>query len=137
MDWFKAKEGVEGFPPEKDPGVQSVTSIYNYFKKHGYQTVVMGASFRNKGEILQLAGCDRLTMAPKLVDELADSTEEVVKMLDEDEARKLDIPEIDMHEELFRWMLNENAMATEKLAEGIRKFAADARELEKVVKEKM
>lgn len=137
MDWHKKAEGVDGFKPKEDPGVLSVTSIYNYYKKHGYNTIIMGASFRNKEEILQLAGCDRLTISPTLLDELADSEDKVTKNLDAGAAAKMDIPKIDIDEKKFRWMLNEDAMATEKLAEGIRNFAADIEKLEKIVQEKM
>uniref|UniRef100_A0A7S1DAK2 Transaldolase n=1 Tax=Cyclophora tenuis TaxID=216820 RepID=A0A7S1DAK2_CYCTE len=137
MDWYKKTEGVDGYAPEEDPGVKSVTAIYNYYKKYGYETIVMGASFRNKGEILQLAGCDRLTISPKLLDEMAASTEPVKKHLDAEAATSMDIEKIEMSAENFRWMMNEDAMATEKLAEGIRNFAKDIVKLEDIVKSKM
>lgn len=137
MDYWKEAKGVDGFKPHEDPGVQSVASIYLYYKKHGYNTIVMGASFRNKDEILQLAGCDRLTISPTLLDELAGSQEKVTKMLDAEDAANMDIPKIDMDEKQFRWMMNEDPMATVKLAEGIRNFAADIVKLEKIVTEKM
>jgi transaldolase len=137
MDWHKADQKVAGFAPEKDPGVLSVTQIYNYYKKHGCNTIVMGASFRNVDEILQLAGCDRLTIAPPLLDELAGSTEKVVKKLDAADAAMNNVEKIDMDENTFRWMINEDPMATEKLAEGIRSFAADIVKLEEIVKKKM
>lgn len=137
MDWNKKALGVDGFKPEEDPGVLSVTEIYNYYKKFGYNTFVMGASFRNTGEILMLVGCDRLTISPALLDELAESTEPVTKHLDPAKSATVDIKKIEMNEKLFRWMLNEDPMATEKLAEGIRNFAADIVHLENIVKKKL
>ncbi|GAX25047.1 transaldolase [Fistulifera solaris] len=137
MDWHKKESGVDGFKPEEDPGVISVTQIYNYYKKFGYNTIVMGASFRNAGEILMLAGCDRLTISPSLLDELVASTEPVTKRLDAAEAASSDMQKIQIDEKSFRWMLNEDPMATEKLAEGIRNFAADIVHLENIVKKKM
>jgi transaldolase len=137
MDWHKKDQGVDGFKPEEDPGVKSVTAIYNYYKKHGFNTIVMGASFRNKGEITELAGCDRLTISPQLLDELSASTEQLTKKLDASEAASMDIAKIDMDELKFRWMMNEDPMATEKLAEGIRNFSKDIVKLEDVVKAKM
>ncbi|MGY0216081.1 transaldolase [Endozoicomonadaceae bacterium StTr2] len=128
MDWYKAKEGRE-FAPNEDPGVLSVTRIFNYYKQHGYKTVVMGASFRNTGEITELAGCDRLTIAPALLDKLAASNDPIEQKLFADKpqsSEELYIPD----EKGFRWALNEDAMATEKLAEGIRAFAADQVKLE-------
>ena len=130
MDWYKKSEGVDGYTPEADPGVISVTGIYNYYKFHGYSTVVMGASFRNSGEILELAGCDLLTIAPNLMEELRGSEDEVFRHLDATKAKTMDIETIDMDESTFRWMMNDDAMATEKLAEGIRNFAKDAAILE-------
>jgi len=137
MDWYKKKEGVEGYAPDKDPGVVSVASIYNYYKKYDYKTIVMGASFRNKNEIIFLAGCDRLTIAPKLLDELSSADDEVVKKLDAEASKGLEIEKIEMSEKNFRWIMNENAMATEKLAEGIRNFAADIVKLEDIIKSKI
>lgn len=137
MDWHKKDQGVDGFDPKEDPGVKSVTSIYNYFKKHGYNTIVMGASFRNTGQIIELAGCDRLTISPNLLDEMAGSKETVEQKLDAEKALGLEIEKIEMDEKQFRWSMNEDAMATEKLAEGIRNFAKDIVKLEEVVKEKM
>jgi len=138
MDWYKKSEGVSGYAAEDDPGVKSVTIIFNYYKKFGYKTIVMGASFRNTGEILQLAGCDRLTIAPKLLDELSASTGTVSQMLDAStSAAQLKMDKIELDEKAFRWMMNEDAMATEKLAEGIRNFAKDIVKLEEVVKQKM
>lgn len=130
MDWYKKAEGVDGYKASDDPGVKSVTQIYNYYKKHGYETVVMGASFRNSDEILELAGCDLLTIAPELMSELRDSDGEVPRRLDADKAKEMKIDSVAMHEPVFRWMMNEDAMATEKLAEGIRNFARDAAKLE-------
>lgn len=137
MDWHKKDKGVDGFKPEEDPGVVSVTTIYNYYKKFGFNTIVMGASFRNKEEILELAGCDRLTISPQLLDELSASTEKVEQKLDASKAATIEIEKIDMDEKTFRWMMNEDQMATEKLAEGIRNFAKDIVTLEKIVKKKM
>merc|ERR1712087_851439 len=111
--------------------------IFNYYKKFGYKTIVMGASFRNTGEILQLAGCDRLTIAPKLLDELSASSGTVSQMLDASSATQLEMDKIEVDEKTFRWMMNEDAMATEKLAEGIRNFAKDIVKLETEVKAKM
>ena len=130
MDWYKKADGVDSYPPEADPGVQSVTQIYNYYKRHDYSTVVMGASFRNSGEILELAGCDLLTISPELMEELRSAEGHVERRLDAEKARAMEIEIMPMHESVFRWMMNEDAMATEKLAEGIRNFAADAAKLE-------
>ena len=137
MDWHKASQGVDGFKPAEDPDVISVTQIYNYFKKYGYNTIVMGASFRNTGEIVELAGCDRLTISPQLLDELAKSKGKLKQKLDAEKAMDMDIEKIELDEKSFRWMMNEDPMATEKLAEGIRNFAADIVKLEEIVKEKM
>ncbi len=130
MDWYKKAEGVDKYAAADDPGVRSVTTIYNYYKNHGYSTVVMGASFRNSDEILELAGCDLLTISPELMEELRDTEGEVIRNLDAEKAKSMDIQTIAMHESAFRWMMNEDAMATEKLAEGIRNFAKDAAKLE-------
>lgn len=137
MDWYKKAEGVDGFEPCDDPGVKSVTAIYNYYKKFGYKTIVMGASFRNTGEVLELAGCDRLTISPKLLEQLSTDTAEVIQKLDATKSVAEDIKKIDMSEKTFRWMMNEDAMATEKLAEGIRNFTKDIVSLEKVITSKM
>jgi transaldolase len=137
LDWNKAKYGktYSGF---EDPGVISVTTIYNYFKQHGYNTIVMGASFRNKDEILSLAGCDRLTIAPSLLDELQASHDAVHPVLTAESAAAAPaVPLIPVDERSFRWHLNEDAMATEKLAEGIRGFAADIIKLEKIISDKL
>jgi transaldolase len=130
MDWYKKAEGVDKYAAADDPGVRSVTTIYNYYKYHGYSTVVMGASFRNSDEILELAGCDLLTISPDLMEELRGAEGEVMRHLDAEKAKSMDIQTIAMHESAFRWMMNEDAMATEKLAEGIRNFAKDAAKLE-------
>jgi len=137
MDWYKKKEGVDGYKPEEDPGVKSVTEIFNYYKKFDYETIVMGASFRNLDEILELAGCDRLTISPKLLGELTEGTGTVDAKLDASKAKDMELEKIDMDEVTFRWMMNENAMATEKLAEGIRNFAADIVKLEEIIKSKI
>lgn len=126
LDWFKASTGKE-YDAESDPGVISVRKIFNYYKKFGYKTIVMGASFRNTGEIKALAGCDYLTVAPKLLEELMNSTEEVPKVLDAASASSSDADKVSYinDEALFRFLFNEDAMATEKLAQGIRGFAKD------------
>lgn len=137
MDWHKKAEGKDKYEPHEDPGVVSVTAIFNYYKKFGYNTIVMGASFRNTEEILELAGCDRLTISPQLLEELSASTEPVVQKLDASKSATMSISKIEMNEKVFRWMMNEDPMATEKLAEGIRNFAADIVKLENIVKKKM
>ena len=131
FDWYKANTDKKEYAPAEDPGVISVTKIYNYYKKVGYKTEVMGASFRNIGEITELAGCDLLTISPKLLDELRASTAPVPRKLSEAAAHASDIEQIHLDERTFRWMHNEDAMATDKLADGIRKFAADTVKLEK------
>jgi transaldolase len=135
LDWYKQAENVAGYPADEDPGVRSVTRIYNYYKRHDYATVVMGASFRNLDEILELAGCDYLTISPALLGELASTEGEVPRRLDPERARALDIPRVGYDEPAFRWELNEDAMATEKLAEGIRLFTADTLKLERFARE--
>jgi len=137
MDWHKKAEGVDGYEPEGDPGVQSVRSIFKYYKKFGYGTIVMGASFRNTGEVLALAGCDRLTISPGLLQQLTSSTEEVIQKLDADSCKDEDIEKITMDEKKFRWMMNEDPMATEKLAEGIRNFSKDIVSLEEIISAKI
>ena len=136
MDWYKAKTGTT-YAPAEDPGVQSVQAIYDYYKKFGYKTEVMGASFRNVGEILELAGCDLLTISPNLLEELKKSSEPVERKLSAESSKGKDIAKIDMNEATFRWMFNEDAMATEKTAEGIRNFAADIVKLEKLIQAKV
>ncbi len=130
MDWYKAKTG-ETYTAETDPGVKSVKASYQYYKQHGYNTVVMGASFRNLGEVLALAGCDRLTISPNLLQELGEASGELVRQLADDGLR-LPRP-APLSEAAFRWQHNEDAMATEKLAEGIRNFAIDQVKLEQLL----
>lgn len=134
MDWYKAKEG-RSFEAQEDPGVVSVTGIYNYYKEHGYNTVVMGASFRNIGEILELAGCDRLTISPQLLQELEDATGVVEQKLIATTELK-DRPAVMTHSE-FLWDHNQEAMAVEKLAEGIRNFAVDQGKLETMIADRL
>ena len=136
-DWYKAKQGVDSIPVEEDPGVESVTTIFNYYKKHGFKTEVMGASFRTKEQVMALCGSDLLTISPDLLGQLAEVDGEVPKALDADAAAQMDIPRIKMDEGVFRWMLNEDAMATEKLAEGIRGFAADLDKLRSYLAQRM
>ncbi len=131
-DWYKAAYKRD-YTGADDPGVQSVREVYTYYKKFGYETEVMGASFRNVGQILELAGCDALTISPELMQELSQSFAPVTRKLDPAEAKKSDIRRLELDEKTFRYLLNDNAMATDKLAEGIRKFAADIVKLEKVV----
>jgi len=135
-DWYK-KENKRDYIGEEDPGVQSVKEIYTYYKKFDIGTEVMGASFRNVGQIRELAGCDCLTISPELMQELAKSTEPVKRKLDPEKAKSAKIDKLELDEKKFRWLLNENAMATEKTAEGIRKFAADVVKLEKFVASKL
>jgi len=129
-DWHKAARKVDDIPVEDDPGVASVTRIYNYYKKHGYKTQVMGASFRKTGQILELAGCDLLTIAPDLLQKLSQAQGDVPRKLSPE---KPSGPKLNLDEKTFRWMHNEDAMATDKLADGIRRFDADARKLEKLI----
>jgi len=129
-DWYVKNTGQKTFAPKEDPGVKSVTAIYNYYKKFGYKTIVMGASFRNTDQIKALSGCDNLTISPKLLDELNKSTDALAKELSVENAQGLDLEKVSLDEKQFRWLLNEDPMATEKLAEGIRKFAEDAVKLE-------
>lgn len=132
LDWHKAKTGQD-YVGAEDPGVQSVTEIYHYYKKFGYATEVMGASFRNTGEILELAGCDLLTISPDLLQELTDTEGVVERKLDPASAAAAELEKISLDEKTFRWQLNEDAMATEKTAEGIRKFAVDIVKLEQLI----
>jgi transaldolase len=134
LDWYKKSEGVTGYAPDQDPGVQSVRQIYEYFKKYGFKTQVMGASFRNKDEILELAGCDLLTISPQLLSELQQSNEKIVRKLDPAQADKAKIQELKIDEKTFRTLLNDNAMAYEKLGEGIRHFTRDYLKLEETIK---
>lgn len=132
LDWHKKATGKD-FTPVEDPGVQSVTQIYNYYKHFGYKTEVMGASFRNKGEITELCGCDLLTISPNLLGELQAAEEEIQPKLNVEHAKSLKIDKIGSDEKTFRWLFNEDAMATEKTAEGIRNFGKDIVKLEKLI----
>ena len=131
-DWYK-KEMKRDYAGPEDPGVQSVQEIYTYYKKFGYKTEVMGASFRNTGQIRELAGCDCLTISPELMKELAESTESLERKLDPEKAKSAKIDKLELDEKKFKYLLNDNAMAYEKTGEGIRKFAADVVKLEKFV----
>jgi len=131
-DWYK-KENKRDYTGAEDPGVQSVNEIYTYYKKFDIPTEVMGASFRNTGQILELVGCDCLTISPELMEELAKSNEPVERKLTPDKAKSANIERLRLDEKKFRWMLNDNAMAYEKTGEGIRRFAADVVKLEKFV----
>jgi transaldolase len=135
LDWYKKSTGKD-YAPAEDPGVQSVTEIYHYYKKFGYATEVMGASFRNTGEITELAGCDLLTISPQLLGEFQASSAPLVRKLDPARAKSADLKKVSFDEKGFRLALNEDAMATEKTAEGIRVFAADIRKLEQLVAQK-
>lgn len=132
LDYYKATTGKD-YVGAEDPGVQSVREIFNYYKKFGYSTQVMGASFRNTGEILELAGCDLLTISPDLLEKLQNTDGTLERKLCADAARESSIERIDVDEKTFRWLLNEDAMATDKLADGIRKFAADIVKLEEII----
>lgn len=134
LDWYKKNEGISEYAPAEDPGVRSVAQIYHYFKKFGYKTQIMGASFRNKEEILELAGCDLLTISPKLLEELSQSEGLLERKLSPEHAKNMDIKRFDLTESSFRFQLNDEAMATEKLAEGIRHFARDAIKLENMLR---
>lgn len=134
LDWYKAHTGNE-YTAETDPGVLSVRDIYRYYKDHGYKTIVMGASFRNMGEVLALAGCDRLTISPTLLSELDQQDGELIVHL-RDQGQQTSAAAM-MTEAEFRWAMNEDAMATEKLAEGIRKFAADQCKLEQLIQSQL
>lgn len=135
LDWYKANTDETDYAGSKDPGVISVSNIYDYYKDHGYKTVVMGASFRNTGEIIELAGCDRLTISPQLLDELANTSGSLeTKLADKGSTQKQPKP---LTEQEFRWDMNQDAMATEKLSEGIRNFAADQVKLETLLATKL
>lgn len=136
-DWYKADRGVDDIPVTEDPGVESVTNIFNYYKKHGFKTEVMGASFRTKEQVMALCGSDLLTISPGLLSELANTDADVPRALNADAAATMEIPAVEMNESVFRWMLNEDAMATEKLAQGIRGFAADLDKLRTLLAERM
>ncbi len=131
LDWHLKDKGVEQIAAKKDPGVLSVKKIYNYYKKFDYPTQVMGASFRNIGEITELAGCDLLTISPTLLKELEETEDTLDRKLSSEEAKESKLEKISVDEKTFRWMLNEDAMATEKLAEGIRNFTIDLVKLER------
>ena len=135
-DWYKAANKRD-YTGAEDPGVRSVDEIYTYYKKFGYKTEIMGASFRNVGQILELAGCDLLTISPELMKELSESYAPVERKLDLEKAKHADIKRLELDEKKFRYLVNDNAMATEKTAEGIRKFAADVVKLEKFVATKL
>src|SRR6516162_4798899 len=135
-DWYKAHTGKD-YKGAEDPGVQSVAKIYNHYKKFGFQTEVMGASFRNTSQIVELAGCDLLTISPNLLEELSNSTEPVERKLSVEAAKKSDAEPVTFDEKKFRFELNEDPMAVEKTAEGIRKFSADIVKLEKLISSKL
>ncbi|HEV8618333.1 MAG TPA: transaldolase [Candidatus Udaeobacter sp.] len=135
-DWYK-KEYTRDYAGPEDPGAQSVKEIYTYYKKFDIPTEVMGASFRNTGQIRELAGCDCLTISPELMKELSESTEPLERKLDPEKAKSAKVEKLELDEKKFRWMLNDNAMAYEKTGEGIRKFAADVVKLEKLVASKL
>ncbi|OEH78210.1 uncharacterized protein LOC34622357 [Cyclospora cayetanensis] len=137
LDWHKKQDASATFSGAEDPGVKSVTQIYNYFKHFGIKTTVMAASFRNTDEILTLAGCDKLTIAPKLLQELQASSVDVNSRLSPQNAKKKPIQKLNLDEKTFRWMLNEDAMATEKLAEGIRNFSSDMNKLKGLIRENL
>lgn len=137
LDWHLKDRGAKSIDPVDDPGVHSVTAIYQYFKRFGYKTEVMGASFRNMGEILELAGCDLLTISPKLLGELQSTEGQLARKLDPQAAKSADLQKVHLDEKSFRWMLNEDAMATEKLAEGIRKFSEDLDKLKASVRSRI
>lgn len=137
LDWHKKSTGRAAYPAPEDPGVVSVTRIYNYYKRFGYATEVMGASFRNRDEILELAGCDLLTISPALLEELQANTGDVPRKLSADTAATLPLEQVALDERAFRWLHNEDAMATEKLSEGIRLFAADSLKLEQFLAPKL
>jgi transaldolase len=135
-DWYK-KEMKRDYTGAEDPGVQSVAEIYTYYKKFDIPTEIMGASFRNTGQILELAGCDCLTISPELMEELSKSDQQIERKLTPEKAKAANIDRLELDEKKFRWLLNENAMAYEKTGEGIRKFAADVLKLEKFVANKL
>jgi len=138
LDWYKAAEG-KTYEAHEDPGVKSVQKIFNYYKKFGYKTIVMGASFRNVGEITELAGCDYLTISPNLLEELYNSQDAVPQKLKSEDANSCNLEKLSYvdNEPEFRFALNEDQMATEKLSDGIRKFAADAVTLKKILKDRL
>jgi transaldolase len=137
LDWYVKNTSQKSFLPSEDPGVLSVSNIFHYYKKFNYKTQIMGASFRNKGEILELAGCDLLTISPSLLEELKQSQEPINKKLSIDASSKMEIEKMKIDEKTFRYLLNENPMASDKLSEGIRKFVDDIVKLEKMISEKL
>ena len=136
LDWFKANSSKD-YDATNDPGVESVEKIYNYFKKYNYNTIVMAASFRNKEEIINLAGCDKLTISPSLLEELNKSEGDLDQKLSQNQSSQIDIDRINVNESSFRWHLNENQMASFKLAEGIRLFNKDLLKLKQTIKEQL
>ncbi|WPJ97940.1 transaldolase [Coraliomargarita algicola] len=136
LDWYKANTDTS-YDRSNDPGILSVKEIYTYYKKFGYETEVMGASFRNLGEILELAGCDLLTISPNLLEELQGMDEAVERKLDAQSAKSADIERLDVSEKSFRWLMNEDAMATEKLSQGIRVFGQDMVKVREIVANKL
>jgi len=137
LDFWKKETGKD-FTPQEDPGVQFVTKVYNYYKKFGYKTIVMGASFRSKEELLQLAGCDYLTIAPSLLKELAKSNEPVERKLNHEQSLEMDIQKLPEYDEkTFRWDFGMDPCGVSKLAEGIRKFAEDTEKLEQFLRERL
>jgi len=136
-DFWKKEKGVQSFEPEEDPGVLSVRRIYTYYKKYDYKTIVMGASFRSKEQILALAGCDYLTISPNLLTEMQKCTDSFEPKLDEKTAKAADVPKVSYDEKSFRWEMGKDVCATVKLAEGIVKFAEDAEKLEKYIRERL
>ncbi|XP_043826989.1 transaldolase [Dromiciops gliroides] len=137
LDWHVANTDKKSYEPHEDPGVKSVTKIYNYYKKFGYKTIVMGASFRNVGEIKALTGCDYLTISPKLLGELLKENTKLSPVLSVQEAQASSLEKVHLDEKAFRWEHNQDQMAVEKLSDGIRKFAADAVKLERMLQERM
>ncbi len=137
LDWYKKEKGVDAIPAEEDPGVLSVREIYEYYKKFDFPTEIMGASFRNKGEILALTGCDLLTISPQLLEELENSIVFPKPALTPEMAARSKMKKVDLNEMSFRWHMNENPMANEKLSEGIRRFSNDIRTLEKYIREQL
>jgi len=136
-DWYKKDRGVDHIPGNEDPGVESVQYIYNYYKKFGYETEVMGASFRNIEQIQELAGCDLLTISPDLLKQLEETEGKLEKKLDPESSKNSDIEKITLTEKDFRWMYNEDPMAVDKLAEGIRRFNADMIKLKQLIKKRI
>jgi transaldolase len=134
-DFYKKRDGKESYPPAEDPGVVSVKAIYNYYKRFGYKTVIMGASFRSKEQVMELAGCDLLTVAPNLLEELNASNVKLERKLDPH--KTTDVPKMNIDEKTFIWMLNDDEMAENKLSEGIRRFGADLVKLEADIKKRL